>query len=359
MKVSRGVVLAGRPTGSAARAFAGAAGLLFPLANRPLIVYALEAMRRLAISEVAVVLCPDTSAGVRAVVADGSDWGLRVTYIEVGEPLGQAGGLLAAEDFVGGEPFVLHRADGLLVGDDHRHVSCFHDAGVDALLLVHAVDDPSAHAVVELERGRVREVVQHPLEPRGDLALAGVAILGPAIFAALDDIGPSWRGRLELSDALTRMARAGADVRVRPVPGWWRLGDTPADLLEGNRLALETLATRQDQSGGTAGAATQGWVVVDPAAELEAALIRGPAVIGPGARLVDAYVGPFTSIGANVTIEGAEIENSVVVEGATIRHLRGRLESSIIGTDARVVRDFALPKAMRVTVADGAEVSLV
>ena len=359
MRVTRGVVLAGRPTGASAARYGPGAGLLFPLANRPLVTYALETLRRLAVREVVVVVCAQTSAAVRALVADGSAWGLRVTYVEQREPLGQAGALLAAEPHLHGEPFVLHRADGLLIGDDHQHVACFTDADVDALLLVHSVDDAAAHTIVAMDGGRVSGLVHHPLEEGPGLALAGVAVLGPAIFPALHAIRPSWRGRLELADALTLMVAGGADVRVRPVPGWWRVGSEADDLLEGNRLALETLSTGPERSGGTEGAATQGTVVIDPTARLEAALVRGPAIIGPGARLVDAYVGPFTSIGADVTIEGAEIENSVVIDGAVIRHVVGRLESSVIGLDARVVRDFALPRAMRVLVAGGSEISLV
>jgi glucose-1-phosphate thymidylyltransferase len=255
---------------------------------------------------------------------------------------------------------VLHRADGFVVGDDHRHAACFAEAGVDALLLVHRVAEAGGHTTVELDGPRVRGLVPDaPAEDGAGLALAGVAVLGPRIFGALHAIAPSWRGRLELADALALMVREGADVRIRPVPGWWRLGDDPAELLEGNRLALAPLATGHEQAGSSAGVVTEGAVRIDPTAQLEGVLVRGPAVIGPGARLVDAYVGPFTSIGADVTIEGAEIENSVVVDGATIRHVPGRLEGSVIGTHARVVREFALPRTVRVRIAGGAEVSLV
>ncbi|MFP5379788.1 MAG: sugar phosphate nucleotidyltransferase [Vicinamibacteria bacterium] len=338
--------------------WADGSGLTFPIANRPLVSFALDAVRALGIREVVLVTCRATTPGVRAVVADGARWDLRVSYLEQAEPFGSARALLAAEELLGGRPFVLHRADGFLAGDLGAHVTLRGDAGVDALLLVHRVDDPSEHAVVELERGRVTGVVEHPLEPRSDLALAGVAVLGPAIFDAIRATTPSWTGRLELADALTVLVRTGGEARVRSVPGWWSLSRRRAELLAANRLVLQRLTSsapaRRDEI-----AETQGIVDIHPSARLEGALVRGPAVVGPGVRLTDAYVGPFTSLGAGVVVEGAEVEDSIVLPGAVIRHLRGRLESSIVGASARVVREFALPKAMHVCVADRDDVTLV
>lgn len=356
--IGRAVILANRTGGTDGLPWSHGAGLLFPIANRPLVTYALEAVRRLGITEVVLVVCRDTAAAVRRAVADGGEWDLRVTYAEEPEPRGDALALLAIEELLAGEPFVAHRADGLLVGDLRPHVAHFGDAHLDALLLVHRIADPREHAVVELDAGRVTAVSRQPLESHSDLGLAGVAVLGPAIFDAIRATPPSWTGRIELADALTALIASGGETRVRSVRGWWRLSDRRDELLAANRLVLQRLvAGAPPPSGGDV--QTQGIVAIHPSAQLEAALVRGPAIIGPGARLTDAYVGPFTSLGAGVVIEGAEVEDSIILPGAVIRHLQGRLESSIVGASARVVREFALPKAMRLCVADRANVSLV
>lgn len=356
--IDRAVVLANRPLRADGMPWADRSGLIFPIANRPLVTFALEAVRSLGIEDVVLVTCRATTAGVRRVVADGARWGLSVTYVEQDEPFGEAHALLAAERHLAGRPFLLHRADGLLAGDLHAHLPRLDLAGLDALLLVHRVEEPSRHTVVELERGHVAAVVEHPLEPRSDLALAGVAVLGPAIYDALRATRPAWTGCLELADALTALVRSGGEARVRSVRGWWSLSGRRDELLAANRLVLQRLAAtaphRRDEDG-----ETQGIVSIHPSARLEGALVRGPAVVGPGVRLTDAYVGPFTSLGAGVVVEGAEVEDSIVLPGAVIRHLRGRLASSIVGASARVVREFALPKAMHVCVADRADVTLV
>lgn len=356
--IGRAVVLANRNSRTDGLAWSHGSGLVFPIANRPLVTYALEAVRRLGIAEVVLVVCRDTSAAIRQVVADGAAWDLQVTYVEEAEPRGGAHALLAAEELLRGEAFVLHRADGLLVGDLGPHLTGFDEARLDALLLVRNVADPAEHTVVELDRGRVAAIVQRPLASKSDLGLAGVAVLGPAIFDAIRATAPSWTGRVELADALTALVAAGGQARVRSVPGWWSLDERRDELLAANRLVLQRLAAGSPPRNG-GDVETQGPVAIHPSARLEAALVRGPAIVGPGVRLTDAYIGPFTSLGAGVVVEGAEVEDSIILPGAVIRHLQGRLESSIVGASARVVREFALPKAMRLWVADHANVSLV
>lgn len=351
-----GVVLAGGPAGLEGSS-GHAVDPLFPIANRPLVVYALETLRELGVRDVALVACAANTAPLRDVVADGSRWGLQVTYVQEREWVGDGRALLAAESFAAGRPVVLHRADAICIDPLGDHLLTFHAGKLDALLLAHRVSDPTGQPMIELVRGRVAAVVQSPHESRGNLAMAGVAVLGPAVFDAVHETPPSWRGQLDLADAITRVATGGGEVRVRSIRGWWRTDGSAADLLATNRLVLSSL-TEGPSPAALDGAELQGSVWLDPSAILEAAIVRGPTVIGPGVRLTDAYVGPLTSLGPGVVVDGAEIENSIVLGDATIRHVPGRLESSIIGAGARVERDFRLPRTMRVLVADRAEIAL-
>jgi glucose-1-phosphate thymidylyltransferase len=201
-------------------------------------------------------------------------------------------------------------------------------------------------------------VVDRPREPASTLALAGVAAFTPAIFAAARAIAPSWRGRLELADAVTRLVGDGATVGAHVTDGWWACGGRPEALLEANRVVLDELVTSLEDVD-LSEARVRGRVSIHPSARISSSVVRGPAIIGAGAQVYDARIGPYTSIGRDACVDGAEVEDSIVLPGALIQHLALRLEGSVIGTEAKIFRDFALPNAIRVWVGDGVEVSLV
>jgi glucose-1-phosphate thymidylyltransferase len=186
---------------------------------------------------------------------------------------------------------------------------------------------------------------------------AGVWVLGPGALDTLGDVDPSGSMELDMARATERLAALGGTVSARQVGDWWRFRGRPDALLEANRFALAGLKPAPLPTG-LVNTHVQGVVKIHPSARLRNAVVRGPAVIGAGACLQDAYVGPYSSIGEDVVIEGAEIEHSIILAGASIRHLGGRLEASVVGPGARVFRDFRLPRAMRLNVGEGARVSL-
>ena len=189
----------------------------------------------------------------------------------------------------------------------------------------------------------------------GRSATGGVAVLGAGVVSQVSDVD-AWPGR-ELNVLAERVNQLGGSVQVRRASTWWRFARGADAALEGNRFALEGLRESEPR-GEIIDSRIQGAVTIHPSARLESSIVRGPAVIGAGVRLRDAYVGPYTSIGHDVVIEGAEVEHSIVMPEATIRHLGGRLEASVVGPRARVGRDFRLPRALRLSVGEGAEVSL-
>jgi len=317
---------------------------LLPVANRPLLRHALDWLDEGGVREVAVVASDRLALEARAAAGDPGARRLRLRWLRQmpGETFGDS--LAALRDFVGGEPFVLHMADSLAKQSLESVVG---DVDDDALGAVFVVQEPRHEGCPVIDIGRRR--------PLGGLGCAGVAVLGPRPLdeAAPLDAGPG----CELEVLAERLSLLGARVATRSATDWWCYDDGAAALLEGNRFALERLKA-DVPAAAVLDSPIQGAVAIDPSARVERSVVRGPAVIGARARLRDAYVGPYSSIGEDVLIEGAEIEHSVVLPGASIRHLGGRLEASVIGPRSRVFRDFRLPRALRLTVGEGADVSL-
>jgi glucose-1-phosphate thymidylyltransferase len=332
----------------------GAHGLL-PLANRPLVAHALDWLEEGGIGQVAVVAEDGLARQLRPIVADQSRWSFELGL------LGQAPGERLAKTFedlgafLDGDPFVLHLADSLagpplraLIGDEPPY-------GHESVMVVTRVDRAGHTKVVELDarRGRRRRAAcAAAFQGRRS---AGVFVLGGALVPAAGTEAPPGK---ELESLAERVIELGGRVQMCEVSDWWRLGNGSEGLLEGNRFALGALSADYDNAS-LRDTRVEGAVSIDPTARLESSIVRGPAIIGPGAVLRDAYVGPYTSIAREVTIEGAEVENSMVLAGASIRHVGARLEASVVGPGARIFRDFRLPKALRMNVGEGAHVSLV
>jgi glucose-1-phosphate thymidylyltransferase len=320
-----------------------------PLAGRPLIAHSLDALASIGIRDVGVVVSPAVAEPIRVVVRDGSDWGLRVSYIRRSVPLGLVHGLLAARDFLAGASAVVLRGDVLATSNLEQVRDQLTDSAPDAVVLVDRGQDDGARrlaAVPDTVDAGARD-----LQPLGLLARSD------ALVGAAADTPVAWHGERELTDVVDRLVQTGGRARAHAVSGWWRFGGSPADLIDGNRIALADLKADYSDASLTQ-TEVQGAVVIHPTASAELAVIRGPVVIGPRVEIRDAYIGPFTSIGADAVIESAEIEHSLVLPGAHIMRLGRRLESSVIGYGARVSRDFALPRALRLNIGSSAEVCL-
>jgi glucose-1-phosphate thymidylyltransferase len=330
---------------------------LVPVANKPVLFYGLEAMAAAGIREVGIVIAPETGDEIRAAAGDGSRFGLDITYIEQDEPAGLAHAVLTAEPFLGSSPFVMYLGDNLLKYGITDLVERFRESEPDALILLTPVPDPEMYGVAELNGERVKRLVEKPQDPPSDLALVGVYMFTPVIFEAARSVKPSWRDELEITDAIQVLI--DRDLRVEPhiVRGWWKDTGRLDDLLEANRLILEDLEPRVE--GELVDAQVEGRVVVEAGARLERALVRGPAIIGAGARIADAYVGPYSAIDCDVTIERAEVEHSIVLAGSTITDLRGRMEASLIGRNVAVRRNNSLPNAYRFMIGDNSEVEIL
>jgi glucose-1-phosphate thymidylyltransferase len=331
---------------------------LVPVANKPVLFYGIEAMAAAGIEQVGIIIAPETGDEIRGAAGDGSRFGVEITYIVQDEPLGLAHAVLTAEPFLGSDSFVMYLGDNLLQGGIAELVNKFRSDQPEAMILLTAVPDPENYGVAELgPDGGVVRLVEKPSEPATDLALVGVYMFTPTIHEAARAIEPSARGELEITDAIQWLVDGGKRVESHVVRGWWKDTGRLDDMLEANRLILETIDRRVE--GELIDSQVDGRVIVEVGARLERATVRGPAVIGSGAVLRDAYIGPYTAVGAGCVIENAEVEHSILLESSSVRGLEGRMESSLLGKNVAISRDDRQPRAYRFMVGDNSEIGIL
>src|SRR6266851_208154 len=298
---------------------------LVPVANKPILFYGIEALAASGISEIGIVV-GDTKQEIRDAVGDGSRFGIAVTYIEQEAPLGLAHAVLVSEPFLGTDPFCMYLGDNLIRERLEPLVTRFRDEKPNCQILLAAVPDPTQFGVAVLKDGQVVRLVEKPKDPPSNLGLVGVYMFDATIFKAVKAIKPSARGELEITDAIQWHIDQGYLVRPHVIEGWWKDTGKLEDMLEANRIILDTLLPRTD---GT---------VVD--SEI-------------------AYVGPFTSIGDRVVLRASEVEHSIILEGASVTDVGGRIESSLIGRNVSIYRTASKPRSFNFMLGDRSEVGLI
>ncbi|HTG32173.1 MAG TPA: glucose-1-phosphate thymidylyltransferase [Thermoanaerobaculia bacterium] len=333
---------------------------LVPVANKPVLFYAIESIVAAGIEEIGIII-GETGSEIRAAVGDGSRFGARVTYIPQEAPLGLAHAVLIAEEFLRDSPFVMYLGDNLIAGGIAELVSEFRELGCNSEILLAEVPNPEQFGVAELTaEGKVRRLVEKPPEPKSNLALVGVYMFDASIFESVRRIQPSARGELEITDAIQDLIERGLDVHPHIVRGWWKDTGKLDDMLEANRIVLEGMEVRR--GGGPvslgSGSRIEGRVQIGEGVELIDSLVRGPVVIGDGARLEHAFVGPYTSIGERCTLVRCEMENSIVLADSEIRDIPLRIDGSLIGRNVRIVKTDFKPKAYRFMLGDNSEVGI-
>lgn len=330
---------------------------LVPVGNKPVIDFGLEAIAAAGIKEVGIIV-GHTGPEIEAYVGDGSRYGISVTYVPQPEPLGLAHAVLTAEDFLGRDDFVMYLGDNLIAGGITEFVEQFEANSPDAQILLARVRDPERFGVAELgPDGHVAKLVEKPKEPKSDLALVGVYLFSGSIMDACHAIDPSPRGELEITDAIQWLIDDGQTVAERTITGWWKDTGKLHDMLEANRIVLDTYEPRILGSV-DAESEIQGRVVVEEGARLVNSTVRGPAIIGRNTVLTNTFVGPYTSIYHDCEIADSEIEHSIILEETTIRDVH-RMEDSLIGKKVEVGRSARKPSALRLMLGDHSRLGLV
>jgi glucose-1-phosphate thymidylyltransferase len=328
---------------------------LLPVANKPVLFYGLEAIRGAGITDVGIVV-GDTAPAIEEAVGDGSAFGLTATYLRQDAPRGLAHAVSVARDFLADDDFVMYLGDNFIVGGITPLVEEFRSSRPDAQIMLTSVPDPRQFGVAELDTaGEVVGLEEKPQHPKSDLALVGVYIFTPAVHEAVSQLAPSWRGELEITEAIQWLIDQGRKVRSTTITGYWKDTGNVADMLEVNRMVLETI---DPQVRGTVEASELiGRVIVEDGAQVSRSRIVGPVIIGTGTRVSGSYVGPFTSVAQDCSITDSEIEYSIVLRGALIQGVR-RIEASLIGHDVEVTPSPNVPRAHRLILGDHSKVQI-
>jgi glucose-1-phosphate thymidylyltransferase len=331
---------------------------LVPVANKPVLFFGIESIVAAGITDLGIIV-GDTKDEIRAAVGDGSRFGARVTYIEQDAPRGLAHAVMIAEDFLGDDSFVMYLGDNLIAGGITSLVEEYRSLGCNAQILLAEVPNPSQFGVAELsDDHRIKRLVEKPAEPRSNLALVGVYMFDKNIFESVRRIAPSARGELEITDAIQDLIDRGFEVHPHKVRGWWKDTGKLGDMLEANRIVLDSYDLQRRHVALGEGSAIEGRVDLGDGVELIDSLVRGPAIIGARTRIENAFVGPYSSIGDDCTLVSCEIENSIVLAGSEIRDIGTRLDGSLVGRNVRIVKTELKPRAYRFMLGDNCEVDI-
>lgn len=329
---------------------------LIPIANKPILHYAIEAAAQAGIADLGIVTNADSNE-VQQAIGDGSRWGVKITYILQDAPRGLAHVVKIAEPFIGREKFVFYLGDNMVVGGIRRFIDEFERSGCNCFLTLAAVKDPERFGVPEIKDGKIVSIEEKPKKPKSRYAVAGIYLYDHHIFEAVNSIKPSARGELEISDAHQYLIDKGYKIGYSEITGWWKDTGKPSDLLEANRLVLDNIEAKisgeVDHQSVVAGK-----VVVEQGTKLINSVVRGPAIIGKNCVIENSYIGPFTSIGDRTVVRNSEVEYSIVLTECKILSVKIRIEGSLLGNDVEIVEANGKPHVHRFMIGDQSRVEV-
>lgn len=332
---------------------------LVPVANKPILWYGIEAIVAAGIVDIGIIISPETGEEVRQKTGDGSHFGANITYILQEEPAGLAHAVKVAQPFLAEAPFVMYLGDNLIEGGLNFFVNQFKVNALDALTLLCPVDNPMAFGVAEVnESGQILRLVEKPKEPRSNLALVGVYLFSPVIHSAIEAIQPSARGELEITDAIQALIERQSRVEACHLQGWWLDTGKKDDLLEANRVILDTCLVSKNAGTVDDQSRVSGRVQIGASSRVINSTIRGPVIIGENCHLENCFIGPYTSIDNKATLIEADVEHSVFLQGSTVKGIHQRIVDSLVGQRAQLVALHKRPKALRFMVGDDSQIEL-
>lgn len=335
---------------------------LIPIANKPMIYYAIEAIIEVGIKEIGVIVNPETVGELKETLGNGKKWGAAFSYIVQEEPAGLAHAVKIAQDFIQKEPFIFYLGDNVIVGGIKKFVDVFAEGKANCHLVFSKVKDPQRFGVPELKNGRVVGIQEKPKRPKSPYAVTGIYIYDHHIFDAVNGIKPSLRGELEISDANQWLIENGLMVSYSEVTGWWKDTGQPEDLLEANRFVLDQLI---ESPAGTIASGDvdrkselRGKVIIEKGAKVIHSQIRGPAIIGRDSIIENSYIGPYTSISYECEVRNSELEYSIILEKCKITDIDVRIEKSLLGREVELFRGKAKPRTQKFIIGDQSQIEL-
>ncbi|MBW4443223.1 MAG: glucose-1-phosphate thymidylyltransferase [Plectolyngbya sp. WJT66-NPBG17] len=333
---------------------------LVPVANKPILWYGIESIVAAGITDIGIIISPETGEEVKTKTGSGEAFGARITYICQEQPAGLAHAVKIARSFLGDSPFVMYLGDNLIQDELRHFIDRFKAQQMDALILLRAVENPTAFGVAEInDRGQVLRLVEKPKHPPSNLALVGLYFFSHQIHSAIERIQPSARGELEITDAIQALIQSGQSVEAEQIRGWWLDTGKKDDLLEANRIVLDTCLTISIQGEVDARSQVIGRVEIGSGSQVRNCTIRGPVVIGKNCHLENCFIGPYSSIADEVTLIDTDLEHSVILQGAKIEGIHQRIVDSVVGQRAHLKAAPQRPKALRFMIGDDCQIEVV
>jgi glucose-1-phosphate thymidylyltransferase len=333
---------------------------LVPVANKPILWYGIEEVVSAGITDIGIVISPETGQEVKTKTGNGERFGANITYILQDKPAGLAHAVQVAHSFLKDSPFLMYLGDNLIQqGDLSYFLQKFTQKQQDALILLRQVKNPSAFGVAKVdEEGRVLQLIEKPEVPPSNLALVGVYFFAPAIHHAIACIKPSARGELEITDAIQHLINNQKQVRAYQLEGWWLDTGKKDDLLEANRIILDTYLKTSIVGEVDAKSQIIGRIQIGSGSKVINCTIRGPVIIGSNCVLENCFIGPYSSIADHTILLDTDLEHSVVLEGAKIAGIHQRIIDSVIGQRAQLTTALLRPKALRFLIGDDCHIEL-
>ncbi len=332
---------------------------LVPVVNKPILWYGIEQIVSTGITDIGIVISPETGDEIRQITGDGKQFGAQITYILQQHPDGLAHAVKTARPFLGGDPFLMYLGDNLIQDKLDTFVETFVKHQLDALILLKEVSNPTAFGVAKLnEQGQVIQLIEKPQNPPSNLALVGVYLFAPVIHEVIETLQPSARGELEITDAIQALVNLQKNVRAQPLTGWWLDTGKKDDLLAANQIILDETLTHNILGQVDDATKISGRVHIGTGSVVKNSTLRGPVMIGQNCHIENCFIGSFSSVADGVRLVDVEIDHSVILEGAIIENLHQRIVDSLIGRRAKLYHSPQRPKASRFMIGDDCSIEL-
>ncbi len=332
---------------------------LVPVVNKPILWYGIEQIVSTGITDIGIVISPETGDEIRQITGDGKQFGAQITYILQQHPDGLAHAVKTARPFLGGDPFLMYLGDNLIQDKLDTFVETFVKHQLDALILLKEVSNPTAFGVAKLnEQGQVIQLIEKPQNPPSNLALVGVYLFAPVIHEVIETLQPSARGELEITDAIQALVNLQKNVRAQPLTGWWLDTGKKDDLLAANQIILDETLTHNILGQVDDATKISGRVHIGTGSVVKNSTLRGPVMIGQNCHIENCFIGSFSSVANGVRLVDVEIDHSVILEGAIIENLHQRIVDSLIGRRAQLHHSPQRPKASRFMIGDDCSIEL-
>ena len=333
---------------------------LVPVANKPILWYGIESIVAAGITDIGIIISPETGEEVKVKTGNGDRFGAKITYILQDQPLGLAHAVKIAQPFLGNSSFVMYLGDNLVQSELDLFLDKFRAKSLDALTLLCEVENPSAFGVAKVDaQGKVLQLIEKPAVPPSNLALVGVYLFSPTIHEAIAQIQPSARGELEITDAIQNLIDRQKNVDSFRLEGWWLDTGKKDDLLAANQIILDSCSNLQVEGAIDSTSKLSGRVQVGSGSQVINSTIRGPVTIGQNCQIENCFIGPYTSIADEAVLVDADIEHSVLLKGAQLIGIHQRIVDSLVGERAQLKIAPQRPKALRFMIGDDSQIELI